>query len=111
VVDGTWHQLVGVRDTSTGMVSLYVDGVFHSLYDDQGLGNAPAGTPFLLGGIRSPDGTSLWSLYTGLMEDVEVYSGALSASEIAYLYDHPDAVVPLPPTVLLLGSGLLVLAG
>lgn len=109
VVDDDWHQIVGVR--GGGTVSLYVDGIFQQSFPDQGLVDAPAGTPLLFGGLRAANGVDLVSLYTGLIDDVQFYSGALTAGEIAYLYDNPGAVVPLPGAVWLLGSGLLGLVG
>jgi hypothetical protein len=109
VVNTGWHQLVGVR--GGGTVSLYVDGVFQASYADQGLGNAPAGTPLLFGGIRQAGSNDLLSYYTGLIDDVQFYNTALSAGEISYLYNHPGQAVPVPPAVWLFGSGLLGLAG
>ncbi|MFA5110932.1 MAG: LamG domain-containing protein [Desulfobaccales bacterium] len=106
VVDGSWHQLVGVRDTGTGVVSLYVDGSFQRAFADWGLGNAPAGTPLLFGAIQTPNGSNLESLYTGLLDDVQFYGSALNADEISYLFNNPGQAVPLPPSIFLLLSGL-----
>jgi Concanavalin A-like lectin/glucanases superfamily len=93
VVDGAWHQLVGVRNTSSGMISLYVDGAFQSQYPDQGLPNVPDGTPLLFGGLDHDGPTNL---YTGLIDDVQFYSSALSDSQITYLYQHPGSTIPVP---------------
>jgi large repetitive protein len=104
VVDDQWHQLVGVR--GGGIVSLYVDGVFQASYADQGLPNAPAGTPLLFGGCLGPDGTTLLPLYSGLIDDVQMYGSALNARDIQFLFQNPGRILsaPLPGTELLLLS-------
>ena len=91
VVDGQWHQLVGVR--GGGIVSLYVDGVFQASYADQGLPNAPAGTPLLFGGLLNPNGIDLVPLYTGLIDDVQIYGAALSDRDIQFLFKNPGRTV------------------
>ena len=85
------------------MVSLYVDGAFQSQYPDQGLPNVPDGTPLLFGGLNQ---SGPINLYTGLIDDVQFYSSALSDSQINYLYQHPGSTipVPIPATIYLLGS-------
>jgi len=105
VVDGQWHQLVGVR--GGGTVSLYVDGVFQASYADQGLPDAPAGTPLLFGGYLHQNAIDLVPCYTGLIDDVQIYGAALTDRDIQFLFKNPGRTVPMPlPEVnfLLLGT-------
>jgi hypothetical protein len=105
VVDGQWHQLVGVR--GGGTVSLYVDGVFQASYADQGLPNAPAGTPLLFGGCLHQNGIDLLPLHTGLIEDVQIYGSALTDRDIQFLFKNPGRTLltSVPGTELLLLLG------
>jgi hypothetical protein len=105
VVDDQWHHLAGVR--GGGTVSLYVDGVFQASYADQGLPNAPAGTPLLFGALLNPNGTDLVPLYTGLIDDVQIYGAALTGSEIQFLFKNPGRtlLIASPGTELLLLLG------
>ena len=102
VVDDRWHHLVGVR--GGGTVSLYVDGVFQASYADQGLPDAPAGTPLLFGGLLHSNGVDLVPLYTGLIDDVQFYGAPLTGDDIQFLYNNPGRPLPvsLPGTELLL---------
>ncbi len=93
VVDDKWHQLVGVR--GGGTVSLYVDGVFQASYADQGLPNAPAGTPLLFGGLLQSNGIDLDPRYTGLIDDVQFYGAALTDRDIQFLFKNPGRTLPI----------------
>ena len=88
VNDGNWHQVV-VTYVQGGNASIYVDGVpvedFHP--------TAPIvanDAPFLIGGLTS------WAAYDGLIDDVQIYSHALSDSEVQWLFDHPGQAVCAP---------------
>ena len=85
VWDGQWHHVAGTYDGAT--VRLYVDGV------EQGAGN-PAATSsinyaladnnvFRIGGYRS---SCVDFLFSGDIDEVQVFSRALTASEIAAIY-------------------------
>ena len=54
----------------------------------------------------SDNGSSSSSRFDGAVDDVRFYSHALSEGDVSQL-----AAVPIPPTVLMFGLGLLVLAG
>ena len=95
VNDGAWHQIVGVRGND--QVKIYVDGTpVESSQVDQGLGNTPAGTAFMVGGLISSGGAPV-SYYTGLVDDIQVYNHALSDSEVQWLFDHPGHPACTPP--------------
>jgi hypothetical protein len=105
VVDDQWHQLVGVR--GGGTVSLYVDGVFQASYADQGLPDAPAGTPLLFGGLLNINGTDIVPLYTGLIDDVQIYGAALTDRDIQFLFNNPGRTLLISSP----GIELLLLLG
>ncbi|MFN0204920.1 MAG: LamG domain-containing protein [Planctomycetota bacterium] len=90
VNDDSWHQIVGVYRAG-GMSAIYVDGAPAEL--TKAAQTMVANTaPFLVGGFSNagtPTGT-----YTGLVDDVQVYSSALSDAQIQYLYNHPGRVAP-----------------
>jgi hypothetical protein len=81
VVDGNWHQITGVCDSSANTIKIYVDGAEVSVTTD----NAGAWptiddtTNFIAGQA----GSSFY--YNGLMDDVRVYNRALSETEITSL--------------------------
>ncbi|MBU1259813.1 MAG: hypothetical protein KKI18_06425 [Planctomycetes bacterium] len=81
--DGGWHHLTGTYDGTTGVQTLYVDGV----QDTQTSGTTPHTIP-----------TSTNPLYIGsngldcIIDDLRVYDYNLSASEIGALVD-----IPWPP--------------
>jgi hypothetical protein len=89
VVDGTWHHLVGVRDAANGRVSLYVDGIFQSSAVDYGLGNSTAS--LLFGAVY--DYGLVYSYYTGLIDDVQIYGAALTDQDIQFLYKNPGRAI------------------
>ena len=74
-----WRHLVGVRDTAGGVIRLYVDGAQAGTAKD-GLGPITPNGIFAIGrfGVRP-------SNFPGLIDEVRVYSRALSPAEIA---DH-----------------------
>jgi hypothetical protein len=95
VNDGAWHHVVGVRNYG-GDVSLYVDGQFQAAIPDQYTPAPPPGTPLLFGGYQAADGSTLVSFYTGLLDDVQIYQGALTAQQVMFLYQHPGKMIPMP---------------
>ncbi len=90
VNDGVYHLVTVTRDQENGVMRLYVDGK---------LQDAAAGPTNPLNGnnyFLSLGGTTL-SSYTGLLDDVQVYSGVLSASEVSELYSKPGSTIPNEP--------------
>lgn len=84
VNDDAWHHIVAVyRAGSTS--EIFVDG---SPVEDAGTSAAinPVGAVFMVGGITysSPTG-----LYTGLVDDLQLYDHALTSDEVDYLFAHP----------------------
>ena len=84
--DGQWHHLAGVVDSASGTLSLYVDGVaagsMSTVHNDlDGFGNIPGYVePFFIGNSAEGDG------YLTLIDEFSIYTGALSADDVAGIY-------------------------
>src|SRR3989344_7262776 len=82
--DGNWHHLTAVRDGST--YYMYIDGTQ--------VGSASVSTSFTVPESMK-SGNAQWSSdeqLDGSLDDLRVYSRALSASEVRYLYNHGGPV-------------------
>ena len=84
-----WHQYTFILDNSTalGSTTLYIDGnpasfVGYSKYDKQASGNFPTQPIYMM----SRAGSSLFASST--LDDVRIYSRALSQNEAALLYQQ-----------------------
>lgn len=80
--DGNWHFIVGVWDTAN--VYLYVDGI---------LNNSKASTlynvtPDVIGSIGSNPSASVF--FAGYLDEIRIFSRALTASEVLGLYLAPQ---------------------
>ena len=96
VNDGSYHLITVTRNQSTGEKKTYVDGNFQA--SEIGTTEPLNGNDYYL----SIGGTFL-SSYSGLLDDVQIYSGVLSANEVAALHSSPGSAVPDVS-----GSGLMV---
>jgi len=86
VQNDTWHHVVGVYDDVAKERRIYVDGVLEAtLTDDTGSWETDSGTA-TIGGETSSSGESSRQ-FEGSIDDVRIYSRALSASEVQALYD------------------------
>jgi autotransporter-associated beta strand protein len=96
VANGAWHQVTYVNNAGT--YAIYVDGVAQPLSSgNSSFGNADVGSVVRLGvstNTVSSDGTVN---FNGLLDDVQFYRQALSADQIAALYQGLSAG-PLPST-------------
>jgi hypothetical protein len=99
--DGAFHHVAAVRDTAAGHWFLYVDGV-------QFVGPSATNATFNIAEKlqigRYVFGSELWQ---GVLDEVAIYSRALSASEIQAIKNfNPVPFATFDPTVrILLGSG------
>ncbi|HKQ40403.1 MAG TPA: LamG-like jellyroll fold domain-containing protein [Verrucomicrobiae bacterium] len=94
--DGNWHHVVGVYDAD-GTLGIYVDGApIEAVKASQPI--LANGAPFLLGGANF-DGTPR-GMFTGLLDDVQVYDHALSSAEVQFLFIHPGRVMTSPTTLI-----------
>ncbi|GAA2391678.1 LamG domain-containing protein [Dactylosporangium salmoneum] len=80
---GTWVHLVGVFDRPAGKVTLYVNGVAQTTVGNGAKGLDSTG-PLMLGGLMGGTGSTL----NGVIDQVKVYQGALSAREVMALYQQ-----------------------
>jgi hypothetical protein len=87
VNDGNYHLITVTRNQFTGEKKIYVDGNFEG--SEIGTTNPLNGNDYSLS-----IGGSVSSSYTGLLDDLQIYSGVLSGSDVAYLYTHPGSLVP-----------------
>lgn len=101
VNDGAWHQVVLTHERGAND-QLYVDGrLAESTLPSQAVASSPA--PLLLGGA-SFDGNPT-GLFTGLIDEVQVYNRALTPDAVERLYRNPAPTVTRPAWVSTL-SGL-----
>jgi Concanavalin A-like lectin/glucanases superfamily len=96
VNDGNYHLITATRDQTTGEKKIYVDG---NLENSQiGTTNSLNGNNYNLtiGGWAYEISTTPtnYSAYSGLLDDLQIYSGVLSATEVAELYSSPGTTIP-----------------
>jgi hypothetical protein len=82
IIDGQWHQVGLVWDGSVNDRILFVDGVEAARSSLERCSTGPAWGPLRIGASFEMKFTGLWS---GLIDDVRVYNGALSPEQIAAL--------------------------
>ena len=101
VNDGRWHHLVAVHEIN-GPNLLYVDGVLEGSAPSEPV--AISSAPFLVGGASfnfTPQG-----LFTGLMDEMQIYSRSLTSNEVAILFgDSPEPALEYAWVSTLTGSG------
>lgn len=91
--DGQWHQYTGTYSASTGVRSLYLDGVLVATQTGQGPYSPTRASHLMIGGKDNGTGSAFGNYYTGEIYDVRVYNYALSQAQLG-------AVVPgLKPTL------------
>jgi len=88
VDDSDWHHVAAVFRHSQNTIELYIDGQIESSLIYSVLGNTANGLPVFLG-IRGSLDPSLE--YNGLLDEVEIFSRALSAEEILAIFEAGGA--------------------
>ena len=86
--DGRWHFLAGVCDQANGAVYLYIDGTNAA----QGTINAGSGihtgsVPASIGARPGGNGQPYNFQFMGLIDDVAIFSNAMSAAQIRIMYN------------------------
>jgi hypothetical protein len=99
---GQWYHVVDVYDSSANMIYTYING---NLDRSLSVGASPLGatTAALEFGAAVKDGSS--NLYSGALDDVRIYSRALSPGDILNLYKSGEVHVSKTQTAV--ASGLL----
>lgn len=109
--DGNWHHLAMTVDLTSSTMNLYVDGVLTNTQDMTGGAVLfPVFNNFEVGRLGRTGGSGPTDAYGGLVDDVQIYNTALSASDIGFLFANPGTAVPEPSVIALAGFGLLSLA-
>ena len=86
---GSYVHLVVTRDQATGEKNIYVNGSLDAS-DFGATGQLNTGlNPTLFLGMNSTNSSG----FIGEMDEVQIYSGVLSASDVTYLYNNPGTNV------------------
>lgn len=106
--DGQWHHLAYTWDMSSGTevsTTFYLDGEYIDTVTTAGDYTQVSGwsVPMYIGALNNRN-TAVIKILSGALDDLRVYSGELTASEVRHL-------VPEPSSVLLLGSFALLVVG
>jgi hypothetical protein len=94
VNDGNWHHVVATRNSSTGAMQVYVDGVLNTSTTGP-TGTRSAAANDRIGSIQT--GVS-GGFLNGTIDEVQIFNYVLSATDVAYLYNHTKALMPLSTT-------------
>ncbi len=98
---GEWVHLVATREAVDGRMRLYVNGQLEA--------NLVPGRNAVLDG---PEHLTVGSLgnfhnsFDGLIDDVQIYTNAISDADVVYLYEHPGEVVAGAGSTISLGDAL-----
>jgi hypothetical protein len=88
---GQWVHVAVTRDMVSGQKDIYINGALDQTDTQGGTNLLEDSTQILLG--LAFDGPTGISGYTGLMDDLQIYSVALGPRQISYLHDNPASVV------------------
>ncbi len=92
-----WHYYVGTYDASTGVRSLYVDGILRAQITN-GVLYSLSPAAFLCIGARDSGNGNYGSYFNGLIYDARIYNYALSPSDVLGEYGVvPPTVAVQPP--------------
>ena len=107
--NGQWHMITGVFNSANNTDQIYIDGTLENT--NSGRSPVANNSPLIIGGVGETNGNNTpFGLFTGLIDDAQVYNNALTSTEVEYLYQHPGmAIIPEPQTwaLALLGLSLL----
>jgi hypothetical protein len=100
ISEQVWKHVVATVDVDAATAVFYVDG---AVLETTGGVNANMKTesPWELGRMFGS-----WNLH-GALDDVQIYSGVLTADQASYLYSNPGAMVPEPMSAILLTLGVV----
>ena len=108
VVQGMWSHLV-LSVTPTGSKT-YLNGVeLTALSETVNYSSINSANRFTIGILDRSNSGSDADFYSGLIDDVQVYTGSLSGAEVSTLFNTPGITVPEPSALLLSALGGLAL--
>jgi len=90
VNDGNWHQVVAVYQAG-GTKLIYVDGAPAEDAKPSQAFNANS-VPLLIGGVNF--GGVPTGLFTGLIDEVQIYNYALADADVSFLFQNPGQQIP-----------------
>lgn len=93
VNDGLWHHIIGVRDTTTDMMYLYVDETLEASASDPTVGSLAGDWPLSIGRYKAAEPGPEYRYFDGMIDEVQIF----------------DYAVPEPATIILLSLGGLIL--
>ena len=112
VTDNAWHMVTYVNNG--GVFAIFVDGVAQTLSaGGSGFGTADVGTTVRLGFTTNTIATDGTVNFSGLLDDVQFYNQALSAAQIAMVYQNlaPAGSLPLASNVTIASGSTLDVNG
>jgi hypothetical protein len=103
--DNQWHQLAGVYD-GTNSEYLYVDGQLAAQSASATIPPAVTGNDFWIGGDPDP---GAFQFFNGAIDEVAIFTNALSAGQILWLFSSGSNVTHLGAAVNALAPGNVTL--
>ena len=103
VNDDVWHHIVGVFGADDNRM-LYVDGTLEATSTT--LVNPVTLNRFGIGALTRNTPYNPADLYTGLLDDVQLYDQALNQAQIDFLGANPGSTIPEPSAAALLAIAL-----
>lgn len=97
VADGTWHHIAVTRDPATASprkYRMYIDGAEQAAMDDSGLNLDNTGLLEMGKWLTEAYGGTI---YSGLIDEVQLFNRALTAPEIQGIYTAASAGLCVPP--------------
>jgi len=86
ILGSDWKKIAVVRES--GVVSAYINGVAISLTETAMAGSIDSGELFVGSWVSSAD------FWNGLLNNIRIFNTALTAAQVADLYNNPEKVVP-----------------
>src|SRR5207245_422320 len=95
VNDGNFHHVVFVVDRSSQTEQLYIDNSLQASASIATVGSLDTSFDLYLGGTASPN--TAVNFFAGTMDQVRVYNGVLSTSDIQSLFNEGGSTLPTVP--------------
>lgn len=105
--NGDWHHIVATLLPSSNTITIYLDGVAQTVsYTTQSTPDTFANfaNPVFIGALNN-NGTVAAPYYTGLLDDLAIWSGIISADEATELYHNGSVTNKIPYAYIKLDEG------